>query len=217
MKEVQNKTMETIEQLRDAVLQLPDNSRVFVALSGAPGAGKSTVADALCQALNAGRDSDVAVIVPMDGYHLDNAVLQERNWLSVKGAPHTFDARALANDLERIIDGEQVFVPVFDRALDCSRASAREIRAEHRIILVEGNYLCCEETPWQGLADGFDLHIHLQVPRETLQQRLLKRWIDHDHSPEQAQARVDNNDLPNVDWVIAHNREPDILFSAPEE
>ena len=46
-----------------------------------------------------------AALVPMDGYHFDNAVLVERGLLPRKGAPQTFDVDGLARDLERIRAG----------------------------------------------------------------------------------------------------------------
>jgi len=44
--------------------------RVMIGLVGAPGAGKSTVAEALRQSF-----PETSQVVPMDGYHLANVVL----------------------------------------------------------------------------------------------------------------------------------------------
>ena len=68
----------------------PKARRLMVAIVGAPGAGKSTLAEAL-----AGR-IDGAAVVPMDGFHLDNAVLRSRGILDRKGAPESFDADGFA-------------------------------------------------------------------------------------------------------------------------
>jgi len=198
--------------LLDPIEELAKEARVFVAITGAPGAGKSTLTSALCEHFNTGLEEPIAVVVPMDGYHLDNNILQQRGLLDRKGAPFTFDAIALASDLERILDNERVYVPVFDRDLDCSRAFAREVHPSHQIILVEGNYLCCNEEPWQQLGGGFDLHIHINAERDILEQRLLQRWADQGMSAEDARARVDANDMLNVDWVLEHSDDPDILY-----
>ena len=40
-----------------------------------------------------------AALMPMDGYHFDNAMLVERGLLPRKGAPQTFDVDGLARDL----------------------------------------------------------------------------------------------------------------------
>ncbi len=57
-------------------------------LAGPPGSGKSTVAAHLAGALG-------AVVVPMDGFHLDNTELDRLRFRDVKGAPETFDADGL--------------------------------------------------------------------------------------------------------------------------
>lgn len=191
---------------------IAEQTRAFVAITGAPGAGKSTLVESLCAELNRELDEPQAVVVPMDGYHLDNSVLQQHDILDRKGAPFTFDATALAVDLERIHDNERVNVPVFDRARDCSRAFAREVTAKHRIVIVEGNYLCCNQAPWNIIAGGFDCHIHLEVDPTVLEQRLLQRWLEQGLSEEKARNRVDNNDMPNVHWVSEHTNEPDIAY-----
>ena len=77
--------------------------RVIVAVAGAPGSGKSTFAAELARRLMArGRRS---VVVPMDGFHLDNAVLEARNLLPRKGAPETFDAQGFVRLIRAIKAG----------------------------------------------------------------------------------------------------------------
>jgi pantothenate kinase len=92
--------------------------RFIVAIAGATGARKSTFADALCKALNKG-DASCAAVLPMDGFHLDNAISEIRGILDKKGAPETFDGEGFASVLSRICaDDRDVVVPVFDRDLD---------------------------------------------------------------------------------------------------
>ena len=94
-----------------------------------------------------------AALMPMDGYHFDNAILVERGLLPRKGAPQTFDVDGLARDLERLrAGGREVVVPVFDRTLDLARAGARVDPPGAPGGLVEGNYLLLDQPPWGGLA-----------------------------------------------------------------
>ena len=58
----------------------------MLAIAGAPGSGKSSVAIKLAKQIDA-----ECCIIPMDGFHLDNETLTARGLLSVKGAPETFD------------------------------------------------------------------------------------------------------------------------------
>ena len=106
------------------------NARYLVAIAGAPGSGKSTVAQTVA-------DDIGAVVVPMDGFHLDNAVLDDRGWRARKGAPHTFDVGGFVSLVDRLRHPDaEVFVPVFDRDADLARTAARCVGAEARIILI---------------------------------------------------------------------------------
>jgi pantothenate kinase len=181
--------------------------RLIVAIAGPPGAGKSTLAEAL-----GARLADKAAILPMDGYHLDNAVLDARGLRARKGAPETFDTAGFARDLARLRAGEpEVLVPVFDRAADLSRAAARAIAGDTPVILCEGNYLLLDAGPWAGLAALFDLTVMLRVPQAELERRLVQRWLDHGHDAVAALARAQGNDLPNARLVVQGSRPADVV------
>lgn len=185
------------------------NGRCIVAIAGAPGAGKSTISAALADLFPQGS----AIVVPMDGFHFDDAILEERGLRTRKGAPETFDFAGFSHLLSRIRSGEaDIAIPVFDRNIELSRAAAAIIGSEKRFILVEGNYLLLDEEPWSGLAGLFDFTIFLDVPREELERRLIQRWRDHGRSEADGRAWVDSNDLPNVDRVLLHRRAADLTI-----
>jgi pantothenate kinase len=192
-----------------------NDRRFIVAIAGAPASGKSTLADRLHHQMG-GNEAGVAV-VPMDGFHFDDAILDARGWRPRKGAPHTFDVGGLLRILQaiRVDDGKDIYAPVFDRYLEVSRGSARLISPDHRIILVEGNYLLLDQTPWDDLADLFDVTVFLDVPVETLEQRLLQRWLDHGFDGDTARERALSNDIPNVRLVQHHSRAADIVIRDP--
>lgn len=175
--------------------------RFVVALAGPPGAGKSTVAERLVKALN--QRSEIAALLPMDGFHLDNIVLEARGLTHRKGAPETFDAQGYVSLLQRVraVPAAEIAVPLFDRMLDLARAGGAIVAPHHRIIVTEGNYLLVDRFPWADLSSQFDLTIWLDVDDDTLQERLIRRWLHHGLSREAAISRALDNDMQNVSWV----------------
>lgn len=203
-----------VDALAERVLRARGNGagdaarRLLVALAGPPGAGKSTLAAQLVARL------PDAVVVPMDGFHLDDALLEPAGLLPVKGSPPTFDVAGLAVMLERLRrDDAEVLVPLFDRERELSRAAAARVEPRHRIVVVEGNYLLLDRPPWSALADVFDLGVLVDVDAAVLHERLVRRWLDHGFERAAALARAEANDLPNGELVRTASRVPDVLFS----
>ncbi|MBU2329563.1 MAG: nucleoside triphosphate hydrolase [Alphaproteobacteria bacterium] len=185
-------------------------ARLLVGVAGPPGAGKSTLADRLHAAL--GERGHRSAVLPMDGFHLDNSILDERGDLPRKGAPHTFDVRGLADLLRAVKAGGEVFVPVFDRARELAIAAARCISPEDCIVIAEGNYLLLDQGPWADIADLFDLSVMVAPPIEELERRLIARWVGYGLTPAQIEAKVENNDLPNGRLVLQRSRPADFTF-----
>ena len=187
-------------------------SRFMVAISGAPASGKSTLAHNLRGELE--RRGEAAIVVPMDGFHFDDMVLNARGHRSRKGAPFTFDAAGFEVILKRIrVSAPDVAIPVFDRTLELARAGADIVEASARIVLVEGNYLLLNEAPWSRLKTLFDLTVFIDVPRAELKRRLIQRWLDHGFDMDYAENWVASNDLLNIDAVIARRSQPDLIIS----
>jgi len=210
---------------RDAVISLISRTampagRLLVAIAGPPGSGKSTLAEAVVAELNSGSTGPLqsAALLPMDGFHLDNAILEQRHLLARKGAPETFDAQGLFELLKQVkAGGSDVSYPLFDRASDRSLMDAAVLRADTRIVVVEGNYLLLNDAPWRDLSGLFDACVFLQPSFITLQSRLLNRWLSHGFSIEQALEKTQNNDLMNADYVLLNSREADLKLAESED
>lgn len=187
-----------------------DGARLLVGVAGPPGAGKSTLADRLHEILvERGHRS---AVLPMDGFHLDNAILEQRGDIARKGAPHTFDIRGLGDLLRAVKAGGEVFAPVFDRDRELAIAAARCIAAEDRIVIAEGNYLLLQQGSWAGLADLFDLTVMVAPTISELERRLVARWTHYGLTPAQIEAKVEGNDLPNGRLVIERSAAADFTF-----
>ncbi len=185
--------------------------RYMVAIAGAPGSGKSTLAENLRDALTT--QGEAAIVVPMDGFHFDDAVLNARGQRSRKGAPFTFDVSGFEILLKRIRAGEpDIAMPVFDRKMELSRAAADIVDAQARLVLVEGNYLLLQKPPWNRLRELFDFSIFVNVPRDELERRLTRRWLDHGFDMAYATNWIASNDMPNIMEVIENSAAADLTI-----
>jgi pantothenate kinase len=184
--------------------------RYMVAIAGPPGAGKSTFAERLVNLF----PPDEAAVVPMDGFHYDNVVLDQIGLRGRKGAPETFDFGGFVTLLRRIRRREaDVAIPVFDREADLARAGAAIVGKQVKFIIAEGNYLLLDEEPWTELSHCFDLTVFLDVQRAELHRRLLRRWLDLDYASERAEHWIASNDMPNIDRVLTRRRPADLTLS----
>jgi pantothenate kinase len=184
--------------------------RFMVGVAGAPASGKSTLAEHLRDALLA--TGETAIVVPMDGFHYDDAVLNARGHRARKGAPHTYDVLGFEILLKRIKARERdIAIPVFDRTQELSRAAADIVTDEAKFIIVEGNYLLLKQAPWNRLKPIFDFTIYRSVPIEELEARLIKRWLDLGFDMDYAKNWIASNDLLNIKIVIAESSEADLV------
>ena len=183
--------------------------RIAIAIAGPPGSGKSHMAAAICTHLG-----EASCTIPMDGFHLDNSVLEERGLLQIKGAAETFDRRGFATLAAALIEGRARHFPTFDRGQDKVIEAGGEVSEAVSILVFEGNYLLFDAPGWADLAPLWDASIWLEVPENVLETRLIQRWREHGLSEEQSIIRANENDLANArkicgnalpaTWVIGH-------------
>ena len=181
----------------DITVRASNTSLLTVAIAGAPGSGKSTLAADVASKLG-----DICCIIPMDGFHLDNATLTAHGLLSVKGAPETFDLAGFSHLIEALKNGSTKQFPTFDRDQDSVIDNGGTVPDTVSILLFEGNYLLFDEPGWVDLADKWDASIWLDVSEAVLEKRLIQRWLDQGMSPEAAKARAQMNDLANARQVL---------------
>jgi len=183
------------------ITALPCAGRRLIALAGPPASGKSTLAADLVARLGPS-----AALVPMDGFHLDNRLLDAMGLRDRKGTPESFDLGGLTRLVSALRHEARVYYPLFDRACDIAIAGAGCVTPTHQTVVIEGNYLMFDAPGWRDLAAQWDGCVFLDVDAATLRQRLLRRW--QDHGPDVARARVEGNDMPNADLVRRRRLRP---------
>lgn len=184
--------------------------RVLLGICGAPGAGKSTLAERLVEALG-----DEAVYVGMDGFHLAQVELERLNRTERKGAPDTFDAAGYVNLLARLKSHPDttVYAPQFRREIEEPIAGAVPVAPEHRIVVTEGNYLLLTANPWHEVRTLLTETWFLS-PEETLRRdRLIARHQAYGRSLEQARERTLGSDERNAVLINATRERADLLLS----
>ena len=196
-----------LNRLIDAAVRLTkqaESGRAVVGITGAPGAGKSTLAAELETALR--RRGLLAGSVPMDGFHFSNAVLDELGRHQRKGAPDTFVVDGYLAILDRVRqaapEGEprEVLAPVYRRDLHEPVAAGTRV-AGRGIVVTEGNYLALNSLGWEGARERIDLLIMVEVDEAELIRRLVARHMSFGRHRADAGHWVRAVDLPNARLV----------------
>ena len=208
------KHFNSVEALTEQLINAaPSGRRTLVGLAGPPAAGKSWLAGNLVESLVSRGYS--ACVLPMDGFHLDNSILDVRGLLARKGSPATFDVLGFIALVKRAKQTtNDLFVPIFDRRLDRSINAGALIPKDTQFVIAEGNYLFLDEEPWNQLFELFDQRVALNADFETLKTRLVQRWLEHGHSQHEATERAMSNDIPNAKTVLENSRVVEWCFES---
>ncbi|WEG08146.1 nucleoside/nucleotide kinase family protein [Microbacterium horticulturae] len=204
----------TFAELRDRAAELASaGTRRILGITGAPGAGKSTLAMRLVAALG----PELAAFVPMDGYHLSNRVLEELGRRPRKGAFDTFDSWGYASLLERLHaqaapDGDPVvYAPQFRRDLEEPVGSAIPVHASTPLIVTEGNYLLLDRDAWPRARAVIDEVWFLCPPEDTRLSQLIARHIRFGRAPDAARERSLGSDQRNAELITSTADRADLI------
>ena len=132
----------------------------MVGVVGMPGSGKTTSSIILANLLEE-RYEIPCTVLPMDGYHYSIAKLKSmdnsEDLIYRRGAPETFDANALRNDLNKIRygDDDEVLIPGFNHEIGDPKPNEHkfERRSAQDVVIVEGLYLLLDDAlfGWNGI------------------------------------------------------------------
>ncbi|MFK4090041.1 nucleoside/nucleotide kinase family protein [Kribbella sp. NPDC020789] len=197
------RTLDSEAAFELAVELATSGERRLLGICGAPAAGKSTFAEQLAARLTAAGHQ--VALVPMDGYHLAQSVLEELGLADVKGAPHTFDGYGFVALLKRLEEtpAEQIWAPRFDRAIEDSIAASIGVAPEVSLVLTEGNYLLLDELPWASVRTVLDQCWYVEVPEELRHQRLEARHRQFGRTAAEAHERTFGSDERNARLIAS--------------
>ena len=181
--------------------QLGQGLQYWIGLAGAPGSGKSTLAEVLRKRL-----PEKITVIPMDGYHyyrnqLD-AMEDPEEAYARRGAPFTFDAERCVRELVAARKKGAGLFPSFDHGIGDPIEEAIELKAGDQIVIVEGNYVLLDRSPWSMLKkDVFDETWFLEVNPEECDRRVENRHVATGLTRKQAAERASSNDRLNADLI----------------
>lgn len=205
-----------------SILEESSNDRILVTITGIPGSGKSTIANAIANSINTINYEKVPRLKPrcisisMDGYHLSrsdlNAMDDPEYAFKRRGAPFTFDADGVVNLVRALrnscnlpkIKRPIIKVPSFDHKEKDPLTNGITIDSDINIIILEGNYLLLNIEPWNEIEKYADERWFVDVDIEIARERLAKRHVEAgiEKSINDALTRVDSNDTLNGIFIL---------------
>ena len=208
------------------VLRESERDQVMIAIAGGPGSGKSTLASKVCEHLNSEAQKEIAVVLPMDGYHIPRrdlrAMAEESSDESYedimrrRGDPDTFLPKDFAADLRQAKARGCGLFPIYDRSISDPVPDGVSFDESHKIVLCEGLYLLSlDDEHWSPFAELWDDRWLLDVPEEVVRERLVERhlqnWSEEKVATwgagrEGAEKKTNSADLPRTRFIADNSK-----------
>jgi pantothenate kinase len=200
----------TIRADIDHLREQSQGRRVLLGIAGAPGSGKTTLAARLHQELG----SQLAVVVPMDGFHLARNVIAGTALERRRGAIDTFDGWGFAALVERIASqaDHTIYAPEFRRGLEEPIACSIAIAPTVPIVIIEGNYLLADERPWRDIRDHLTETWFVESDEDERVDRLARRHVEHGMDQVSARSWATTVDAANARFIEATRHRADRII-----
>jgi pantothenate kinase len=179
--------------------------RYMVGITGSPGSGKSTLSALLVDEVNKRARKNICALVPMDGFHMRNKKLIELGLRDLKGIPDTFEAQSFVDMLGELaaVPMKTVLCPAFDRTIEEPVENAIEVSTEHSVLVIEGNYLLLQKSPWNKVRPLLDEVWFIAADEDVILPRLIERHVAGGKTTDGAREKVNSTDLPNARLIEA--------------
>jgi pantothenate kinase len=197
-----------VDQAIERAIALAARGRTLLGITGAPGAGKSTLSEVISKAVPS------SMVVPMDGFHLLNDELVRRGTRDRKGAPDTFDVEGYVALLDRVRHqrpDQIVTAPLYDRAAGAPIPNSLAIDYDTALVITEGNYLLLDDSRWEPVQRLLDEVWFVDVDDHARVDRLIARHIQFGKSPDAAREWVMRSDEANAALVTATRSRADVV------
>ncbi|RMZ75044.1 hypothetical protein DV737_g5498, partial [Chaetothyriales sp. CBS 132003] len=222
---------------------LDASQRLLIAIAGIPGSGKSTLAALVVRAINKlyhddfsrrhpnlphGSQPNLAIAVPLDGYHLTRQQLAEManadEAIFRRGAAFTFDSNGYCQLVRRVrapleATTATIYAPSFDHAIKDPVAMDIGIPPTARIVVFEGLYVALDREGWRDAAELMDelwfLDVAIAVAAERVAQRNYAAGISG--SLEESRARAEASDMRNGREILAERLDVQELIQSVED
>ncbi len=138
-----------------------------IGIAGGTGSGKTTIANALAESLD-------AAVIRIDDYYrpLNHLTFEEREQVNFD-APESIDHVLLLEHLTLLCDGRTIEKPHYDFTRH-TRAVFGDVVTPKAVIIVEGLFA----LHWPEVNDFYHTSIFVETPTETRFARRLKRDIE---------------------------------------
>ncbi|CCH47070.1 putative uridine kinase [Wickerhamomyces ciferrii] len=196
-------------------------------LAGSPGSGKSTISRHIIEKINALYGEEVAIVVTQDGFHYYRHELEKfpnkEEAFKRRGAPFTFDSELFLKLIkvlrEPINDNLIITAPDFNHKVKDPQSNAIYIKPEHKIIIIEGNYVLLKDENWKEIGSLVDERWKIHVEPKIARSRIVKRHIESGISStiEKAIKRCDDNDMINAEYIRLNSCVPDLTIESIDE
>ncbi|KEJ87845.1 AAA family ATPase [Sulfitobacter donghicola] len=172
----------------------------LVGIAGPPAAGKTTLSENLVRDL---QDAGVtAQALQMDGFHMTNAELEERDLVKFKGREDTFNPDLLLAAIQNLKTAKAEFWwPIYSRELHNPVSQGVLLRPDLQIAVLEGNYLFLDQGAWAEAGKFIDYKIFLEAKDDDINDRLLRRHLAGGKSDAEARDKIETSDLVNVSHI----------------